>query len=53
VNDGTVSFQVSEGARFLPEFVRTFTEPLDAMIGLRHPTLDDVFLTLTGRQIRV
>ena len=51
VTDGAVSFQVSEGGTFLPEFVRTFTQPLDA-IGLRHPTLDDVFLTLTGRQIR-
>ncbi len=51
VTDGAVSFQVAEGGTFLPEFVRTFTQPLEA-IGLRHPTLDDVFLTLTGRQIR-
>jgi len=51
VTDGAVSFQVPRGEAFLPDFVRTFSLPLDA-IGLRHPTLDDVFLTLTGRQIR-
>jgi ABC-2 type transport system ATP-binding protein len=51
VTDGTVSFQVPAGGAFLPDFVRTFSQPLDA-IGLRHPTLDDVFLTITGRQIR-
>ena len=51
VTDGTVSFRVAAGEAFLPAFVRSFGRPLDA-IGLRHPTLDDVFLTLTGRQIR-
>jgi ABC-2 type transport system ATP-binding protein len=51
VIDGGVSFQVPRGEAFLPDFVRTFSRPLDA-IGLRHPTLDDVFLGLTGRQIR-
>jgi ABC-2 type transport system ATP-binding protein len=51
MTDGTVSFQVPAGGAFLPDFVRTFSQPLDA-IGLRHPTLDDVFLTITGRQIR-
>jgi ABC-2 type transport system ATP-binding protein len=51
VTDGTVSFQVPAGGAFLPDFVRSFSQPLDA-IGLRHPTLDDVFLTITGRQIR-
>ena len=49
--DGTVSFQVPAGEAFLPEFVRGFGQPLDA-IGLRRPTLDDVFLNLTGREIR-
>jgi ABC-2 type transport system ATP-binding protein len=49
--DGTVSFQVSAGETFLPEFVRSFSQPLEA-IGLRRPTLDDVFMHLTGREIR-
>jgi ABC-2 type transport system ATP-binding protein len=49
--DGTVSFQVSAGEAFLPEFVRGFGQPMEA-IGLRRPTLDDVFLNLTGREIR-
>ena len=51
VSDGTVSFQVPGGEAFLPEFVRGFSQPLEA-IGLRRPTLDDVFLHLTGREIR-
>jgi ABC-2 type transport system ATP-binding protein len=51
VVDGTVSFHVGRGESFLPEFVRSFGQPLES-IGLRRPTLDDVFLTLTGREIR-
>lgn len=51
VADGTVSFQVPAGEAFLPEFVRGFSQPLEA-IGLRRPTLDDVFLHVTGREIR-
>jgi ABC-2 type transport system ATP-binding protein len=51
VADGTISFQVEGGEAFLPDFVRTFGRPIDA-IGLRRPTLDDAFLHLTGREIR-
>jgi ABC-2 type transport system ATP-binding protein len=51
VVDGTVSFHVGRGESFLAEFVRSFGQPLES-IGLRRPTLDDVFLTLTGREIR-
>jgi len=51
VADGTVSFHVPAGEAFLPEFVRRFSQPLEA-IGLRRPTLDDVFMHLTGREIR-
>ncbi|HSK91926.1 MAG TPA: ATP-binding cassette domain-containing protein [Euzebyales bacterium] len=51
VTDRTVSFHVPAGAAFLPGFVRSFGQPLDA-INLRRPTLDDVFLDLTGREIR-
>jgi ABC-2 type transport system ATP-binding protein len=49
--DGTVSFHVPAGEAFLPEFVRGFGQPMEA-IGLRRPTLDDVFLNVTGREIR-
>ena len=51
IRDSTVSFTVESGDRFLPEFVRGFERPISA-ISLRHPTLDDVFLNLTGREIR-
>jgi len=48
---GTISFQVQGGETFLPDFIRSFGRPI-AAIGLRRPTLDDVFLHLTGREIR-
>lgn len=51
VTDDVVSFQVAAGETFLPEFVRNFGQPLEA-ISLRRPTLDDVFLHLTGHAIR-
>jgi ABC-2 type transport system ATP-binding protein len=53
VTDGTetVSFRVPAGEAFLPEFVRGFGQRLEA-ISVRRPTLDDVFLHLTGREIR-
>ncbi|MPZ13048.1 MAG: ATP-binding cassette domain-containing protein [Chloroflexi bacterium] len=51
VSDGTISFQVPAGETFLPDFVRSFSQPLEA-ISLRRPTLDDVFVQLTGREIR-
>jgi ABC-2 type transport system ATP-binding protein len=49
--DGTVRFHVPEGDRFLPAFVQTFPLPL-LSISLERPTLDDVFITLTGHEIR-
>jgi ABC-2 type transport system ATP-binding protein len=49
--DGTVRFHVAAGDRFLPEFVRTFPHPLQS-ITLQRPSLDDVFITLTGHEIR-
>jgi ABC-2 type transport system ATP-binding protein len=51
VRDGSVSFQVEHGDAFLPEFIRGFARPIHS-IALRRPTLDDVFLHLTGREIR-
>jgi ABC-2 type transport system ATP-binding protein len=51
VVDGQVRFKVPGGEAFLPAFVLGFRHPLEA-IGLRRPTLDDVFLHLTGRELR-
>jgi ABC-2 type transport system ATP-binding protein len=51
VRDDTVSFTVPNGEEFLPEFVKSFSYPLQS-ISVRRPTLDDVFLHLTGREIR-
>jgi ABC-2 type transport system ATP-binding protein len=50
-SNGSVTFQVPAGEAFLPEFVRSFGQPLEA-VGVRRPTLDDVFLHLTGHEIR-
>ena len=49
--DGTIRFHVAAGDAFLPEFVRNFPLPIDT-ISLSRPSLDDVFLTLTGHEIR-
>ncbi|HKF75084.1 MAG TPA: ATP-binding cassette domain-containing protein [Candidatus Dormibacteraeota bacterium] len=51
VQDGAVRFHVAAGETFLPDFVRTFPQRL-LSVGLRRPTLDDVFLAKTGREIR-
>ena len=51
VEDDTVSFSVPHADEFLPELLRTF--PLRVLAaGVRRPTLDDVFLALTGHSIR-
>ena len=44
-------FEVANGENFLPDFIREFGSRV-LSIGLRHPSLDDVFLKLTGREIR-
>jgi ABC-2 type transport system ATP-binding protein len=51
VNGAALSFSVRDGAAFLP---RLFAEPGLAIqrVEVHRPTLDDVFLTLTGKQIR-
>jgi len=46
-----LTFEVAHGEEFIPGFIRDFgTEILS--VSLRRPTLDDVFLKLTGREIR-
>lgn len=51
IEDHTVRFFVPGAEAFLPDFVRSFNQPLQG-ITLRRPTLDDVFLHLTGHEIR-
>jgi len=49
--NGTIRFTVPHGEEFLPGFVSGFPLRLIS-IGLHRPTLEDVFLKLTGRAIR-
>jgi ABC-2 type transport system ATP-binding protein len=49
--NGTIRFTVPRGEEFLPGFVTGFPGHLTS-IGLHRPTLEDVFLKLTGRAIR-
>lgn len=49
--NGTIMFSVPHGEQFLPKLIGSFQSPLFS-IGVRRPTLDDVFLKLTGRAIR-
>ncbi|MET1231636.1 MAG: ATP-binding cassette domain-containing protein [Candidatus Limnocylindrales bacterium] len=51
VLNGTVDFVVPQGDQFLPALIRDFSQPIQA-VELHRPTLDDVFLSLTGREIR-
>src|SRR5260370_1056237 len=50
-DDGTLRMEVPDGKKFVPRLVRELTAPVDT-ISLRQPTLDDVFLKLTGHAIR-
>ena len=48
---GQISFEIADGDRFIPTLIKGLkTEILS--ISLRRPTLDDVFLKLTGRGLR-
>jgi len=44
-------FEVTRGEEFLPTFVKEFKTKI-LSVSLRHPSLDDVFLKLTGHEIR-
>jgi len=50
-DDGTLRMEVPDGRKFVPRLVRELTAPGDT-ISLGRPSLDDVFLKLTGRAIR-
>lgn len=49
-SDG-ISFEVTKGEEFLPVFIKEFGTRI-LSVSLRHPSLDDVFIKLTGREIR-
>lgn len=46
-----VLVETTDGARLIPRITRSFAGSIEA-VELRRPTLDDVFLKLTGRTIR-
>jgi len=49
-SDG-LTFEVASGGEFLPAFIKKFDTKI-LSVSLRRPSLDDVFLKLTGREIR-
>ena len=51
VDNGTLRIEVSDGAAVIPRLVRDLSAHVTA-VTLRRPSLDDVFLKLTGRAIR-
>ncbi len=46
-----LTFEVASGEEFLPIFIKEFDTKI-LSVSLRRPSLDDVFLKLTGREIR-
>ncbi len=46
-----LEFKVKGGEEFIPSFIKEFPIPIMS-VSLRRPTLEDVFLDLTGRAIR-
>jgi ABC-2 type transport system ATP-binding protein len=50
-HDGELRLEVPRGDEFIPELVRGLSGRI-ATVGVRRPTLDDVFLKLTGHAIR-
>lgn len=51
IQNGMITFSILQGEKFLPKLIGSFQSPL-LSIGIRRPTLDDVFLKLTGHAIR-
>ncbi|TAN33690.1 ATP-binding cassette domain-containing protein [bacterium] len=49
--NGTLRMEVPDGKAFVPRLVRELVAPVDT-VSLRRPSLDDVFLKLTGHAIR-
>jgi ABC-2 type transport system ATP-binding protein len=51
MENGSINFSIPQGEQFLAKLMSSFNNKL-LSIGIRRPTLDDVFLKLTGRAIR-
>lgn len=51
IENGSILFKVAGGDKFIVNFIRDFTIPITS-ITVRQPTLDDVFLNFTGRELR-
>ncbi|MBC7106603.1 MAG: ABC transporter ATP-binding protein, partial [Firmicutes bacterium] len=49
--DGALEFEVANGEEFLPRLLQEADFTVEGA-GLRRPTLEDVFIKLTGRAIR-
>ena len=48
---GQVTFEIDNGERFIPTLIKEFDTDI-LSISLRRPTLEDVFLKLTGHRLR-
>jgi ABC-2 type transport system ATP-binding protein len=51
LDDNELRFEVAKGEKFLPTLIKEFNTKI-LSLSLRHPSLDDVFLKLTGREMR-
>jgi len=49
--NGSLHLEVPDGEAFIPELIANFSQEISS-VSLRRPTLEDVFLKLTGRAIR-
>ena len=46
-----IHLEIENSEEFIPEFISSFSTRINS-INLRRPTLDDVFMKLTGHEIR-
>jgi ABC-2 type transport system ATP-binding protein len=51
VHDGAVMFGVNDGEEFVPQLFQQLSTPIRS-VSVSRPTLDDVFMSYTGRTIR-
>jgi ABC-2 type transport system ATP-binding protein len=51
IDNGSIRVEVTDGAEFIPRLVRETSVPVTS-VASRRPSLDDVFLKLTGHAIR-
>lgn len=50
-NNGGIFFSIKKGEEFIPELLKNLSIGVKS-VNLKRPTLDDIFLKLTGREIR-